>query len=75
MPDEFRQIIPTPPSAVDEIFATHHVSGEFYREVQYRQELERYCQWYYETAAQHRQELQRMRSEINIFGWFFLGRR
>jgi hypothetical protein len=75
MSDEFRQIIPTPPLVADEVFATHQVSQEFYREVEYRQELERYCQWYYSTAALHRQDLQKMRREMNIFGWFLWGRR
>ena len=75
MSEELRRIIPTPPPAADEVFGVHQVSGEFYREVQYRQEFERYCQWYYEIAEHHRQELQKMRSELSILGWFLRGRR
>lgn len=75
MSNEFREIVPTPPPIVDESFATHQLTGQFYREIEYRQEFERYCQWYYETAALHRQELQKMRSELNIFRWFLWGRR
>ena len=75
MSNEFRHIIPTPPPPGDEIFATQQVSSEFYREVQHRQELQRYCEWYYATAALHQQELQKMRRELNIFGLFVRNRR
>lgn len=70
MSDELRQIIPMPPQAADERFAVYQATNQFYREVTYRQEFERYCQWYYTTAERHRQELQKMQSDINIFGWF-----
>jgi len=75
MSQEFRQIIPTPPPAADQALAVHQVSGEFYREVKYRQEFELYCQWYYTTAESHRQELKKMRGELSIFGWFLRSRR
>ncbi len=75
MSEQLRRIIPTPPPPADEVFAVEQVSGEFYREVQYRQEFERYCQWYYMTAERHRQELEQMRGELCIFSWFLRGRR
>lgn len=74
MSDELRQIIPLPPAA-DETFAAYQATSEFYQEITYRQEFERYCQWYYTTAERHRQELKKMKSEANIFGWFRWGRR
>ena len=69
MTNEFQQIVPAPPPAAD-IFATYQLANEFYREAQYRQEYQRYCEWYQLTAEYHRQELQKMRGDLNIFGWF-----
>jgi hypothetical protein len=69
MPEQFQYIIPTPPPAAD-IFAAYRFTHEFYREAQHRQEHERYCLWYRQTAEYHRQELQKMQGDINLFGWF-----
>jgi hypothetical protein len=69
MAEQFRYIIPAPPPPAD-IFATYKLSNEFYREALHRQEHERYCKWYRLTAQSHRQELQKMRDDINLFGWF-----
>jgi hypothetical protein len=72
MTSEFQYIIPIPPPPpIDEMIATHQVSREFYREVHYRQDFQRYCQWYRETAAANRRDLERMKGELNILGWFF----
>ncbi|HBB35268.1 MAG TPA: hypothetical protein DDZ80_24115 [Cyanobacteria bacterium UBA8803] len=68
MPQEFRHIIPTAPGA--DIFAIYQLTHEFYRETQDRQEFERYCEWYRLTAKCHQQELQKMKGDINLFGWF-----
>lgn len=57
-----------------EILQAYQFTAEFYREVQYREDFERHCQWYDETAERHRQELEKMRGDINIFGWFSRGR-
>ncbi|MBW4573774.1 MAG: hypothetical protein KME08_00655 [Aphanothece sp. CMT-3BRIN-NPC111] len=73
-PNEFQQIIPAPPPAA-EIFATHQLAYEFRREAEHRQELKSYCEWYRTTAELHRQELQKMQGDINIFGWFNRARR
>jgi len=75
MSDELRQIIPQPPAAADETFAAYQETSEFYREISYRQEFERYCQWYYMTAERHRQDLKKMKREVNIFSWFRWGSR
>jgi hypothetical protein len=69
MAEQLRYIIPAPPPPAD-IFATYKLSHEFYREALHRQEHERYCEWYRLTAQSHRQELQKMRDDINLFGWF-----
>jgi hypothetical protein len=72
MQPDFSDLIPVPPQAlIDEIVQTHQVSQEFYREVQYRQEFEQYCQWYYEAAAAHRRELEQMKGDLNILKWFW----
>ena len=75
MPNEFRQIIPAPQPDVEETFAAYQATRQFYREVQSRTELQTYCDWYCTTAELHRQELEQMRGEINILGWFRRRRR
>jgi hypothetical protein len=70
MPEELQRIIPTPPPAAADIFATYQLVQEFRQEVEYRQEFEHYCQWYGATAQRHQQELKKMRNDINLFGWF-----
>jgi hypothetical protein len=70
LPNNFSQLIPYLQPEL-EILETHQVTQEFYQEVKYRQEFEVYCQWYYETAESHRQELQKMRGDLNLFRWFF----
>lgn len=59
-----------PPQVAEETFATFQTTSEFYREVSYRQEFERYCQWYYMKAEHHRQDLKKMRKETNFLSWF-----
>jgi hypothetical protein len=63
-------IMPSPQPQVEEAFATYQTTHQFYHEVQSRSEFQRYCEWYYTTAEQNRQELKRMRGELNIFQWF-----
>lgn len=73
-PHELRNIVPEPPIPA-EILKQHQITREFYQEVKYRQEFESYCQWYYSTAKQHQQELQKMQGDFNILGWFRRGKR
>lgn len=69
LPNNFSQLIPYIQPEL-EILETYQVTQQFYQEVKYRQEFASYCQWYEETAEFHRQELQKMRGDINLFGWF-----
>jgi hypothetical protein len=71
MSKELPYIVPSPQSEVEEVFAVHQTSIEFYQEVQTRTEFKRYCEWYYKTAAENRRDLAKMRGELNIMGWFF----
>lgn len=66
-----QHIIPIPQPEVEEIFAVYQSTHEFYREAEYREELEQYCQWYYQVAEQHRQELETMQQDVNLLGWFY----
>lgn len=69
--NDLRWIVPTPPQQpIQEILQAHQVTREFYREVRYREDFDRYCDWYYQTAAANRRDLAKMRGDINIFGWF-----
>jgi hypothetical protein len=63
-------IIPSPQPEVEETFAAYQATHQFYQEVNTRSEFQRYCEWYYITAERHRQELKRMRGELNILQWF-----
>ena len=56
-----------------EVLELQQIAQDFHREVQYREEFEQYCQWYYQTAERHRQELEAMRADINLFSWFGRG--
>ncbi|MGB3492514.1 MAG: hypothetical protein WBA57_07290 [Elainellaceae cyanobacterium] len=69
----FSQPFFQPSSSELEHLDAAQLTYDFYREVRDRQEFEAYCQWYYDAAAEHRREVESMRNDINIFGWF-LGR-
>ena len=69
MTPEFFQFVPEPEATI-EVFTVHQLAYDFRREVKYRQDFQQYCQWYHETAQQHQQELNKMRGDLNIFGWF-----
>lgn len=73
MSQDFMQIIPEPQQPAAEILQAHQTAQQFYREVKYRENFKNYCQWYYATAQQHQEELQKMRGDINIFRWFRQG--
>lgn len=71
MSEELQQIIPAlPPQSVQETFAAIASTSEFYREVESRDAMKVYCNWYYTLAQKHRQELEQMRGELNILSWF-----
>lgn len=70
MSKDLPYIIPSPPPKVNQTFAVHQTTHQFYREVEARAEFQRHCDWYSTTAERHRQELEKMRGELNIFSWF-----
>lgn len=69
LPNNFSQLIPYLPPEL-ETLETYQFTQEFYQEVKYREEFEAYCQWYDDTAEFHRQELEKMRGDLNLFAWF-----
>ncbi|MEM7554176.1 MAG: hypothetical protein AAF378_08745 [Cyanobacteria bacterium P01_A01_bin.84] len=70
MPEELSSIIPAVQSETEEHFATYEVTQEFHSEVEARSEFKRHCEWYARTAEAHRQELEKMRGELNLFQFF-----
>jgi hypothetical protein len=71
MPESFSHIIPVPQPQSEEIFAVHQTTQAFYEEVRVRQAFEQYCDWYDRIAEQHRQDLKKMRRELNLLRWFY----
>jgi uncharacterized protein YjaZ len=69
MLNDIRWLTPLPPSLLEALVA-YELTRRFYQEVQYREELAEYCQWYQEIAAKNRLEMQRMQGDINLLGWF-----
>jgi hypothetical protein len=70
MPENLPYILPCPQPQAEEQFAVYQTSHQFYYEVQKRSEFQRHCEWYYVTAEENRQQLKRMRGELNIMQWF-----
>ncbi|XGV95465.1 MAG: hypothetical protein ACAF41_22305 [Leptolyngbya sp. BL-A-14] len=58
------------PQPLSEAIVTYALMRDFYREVEYRKEFERHCDWYQRTAAANQAELQRMQGDLNFLGWF-----
>ena len=56
--------------SLGEVLELQQITQDFHREVQYREDFEQYCQWYYQTAESHRQELEAMQGDINLLSWF-----
>lgn len=75
MAEELRRIIPTPTPQAADIFTTHQLGHEFRQEVEYRENFKQYCDWYHFTAELNQRELHKMRSDINVFGWFNRGKK
>ena len=59
----------TPQEAI-EYLELHQAAQEFRLELEHRDRLEAYCQWYYQVAADHRDALERMCLEANLLSWF-----
>ncbi|MBW4645940.1 MAG: hypothetical protein KME23_23615 [Goleter apudmare HA4340-LM2] len=63
-------IIPVTPPQVEETFAAHQTTHQFYQEVRTRSEFKLHCEWYAATAESNRRDLEKMRGELNILQWF-----
>lgn len=70
MSNHLPHIIPALPPQAEDVLAAAQITREYYAEVRSRNEFAQYCQWYHATAAANRHDLQKMRSELNIFAWF-----
>ena len=55
---------------VIEHLVLHQAAQDFRLEVEYREQADAYCQWYYQTAAENQETLARMQGEINLLAWF-----
>ena len=69
IPNDFRPFS-QPPEDVADILECHQLAYEFCQEIDRREAFENYCQWYYETARKHQEELKQMENDLNILGWF-----
>ncbi|TVQ10829.1 MAG: hypothetical protein EA368_06870 [Leptolyngbya sp. DLM2.Bin27] len=58
------------PQEVIEYLELHQAAQEFRLELEHRDHLEAYCQWYHQTAQSNRQDLEQMRTELNLLAWF-----
>ena len=58
------------PQEVIEYLELHQAAQEFRLELEHRTNLEEYCQWYYQVAAENQRDLEHMRSELNLLSWF-----
>ncbi|MBW4594486.1 MAG: hypothetical protein KME46_16640 [Brasilonema angustatum HA4187-MV1] len=70
MSQELSHIIPSPQSEVEDTFSAYQTTHQFYTEVKTRSEFKQYCENYYMTAERNRQDLEKMRGELNIMQWF-----
>lgn len=64
-------IKPSLTGPTEELLETHQMTREFHEEIHYRQEFERYCDWYHATARQHRREFNKLQMDFNVLGWFY----
>lgn len=55
---------------IEESLILQQAALDFRREVEYRQQEEAYCQWYYEMVRQTRAEAAAMENDVDFFGWF-----
>ncbi len=66
----FQQIVPLPQAQAEEVLLVQQASYDFFAEVRFRQAFDAYCEHYQQMAEQHRQELEAMRNDVNVLGWF-----
>lgn len=70
MASQFMRWLQQAPAIEPEIFEVYRVTKAFYREAEYREDLEQTYLWYQETAKRHRRELDSMRGDVNLFRFF-----
>ncbi|NJM23643.1 MAG: hypothetical protein HC836_08525 [Richelia sp. RM2_1_2] len=70
MSEELQRIVPSGSSQSQENIAASETTYQFYREVEVRSEFKLYCEWYHCTAKNNREQMEKMRGELNIFQWF-----
>lgn len=58
------------PKEVVEYLELHQAAQEFRLELEHRDNLEAYCQWYHQTAIENQHDLEQMRTELNVLAWF-----
>jgi hypothetical protein len=58
------------PQEVTEYLVLHQSAQHFRLEVEHRENLKAYCQWYDQVAAQNRATLAQMQGEMNLLAWF-----
>lgn len=77
MTEQYYWIIPEieTGSQVAEVILAHQVAYDFYQEVEHRKAWQDYVQRYRAMAQQHQQELESMRRDVNVMGWFVRSRR
>jgi hypothetical protein len=68
LPHELPEFLAQSPQ--QEAFAVYQLTRKFYQEVEYRQEKERYCQWYHQVAAQHQHEFRKLKRDPYFLNWF-----
>ncbi|MGQ9872438.1 hypothetical protein [Leptodesmis sp.] len=71
MNHDLRWIAPIPPESDHGVLEAQVLTRQFYQELEHRRAFEKHCQWYHATAERHRQELQTMRRDFNLLGWFY----
>jgi hypothetical protein len=55
---------------IEEALALQQAAQDFRREVERRQEEEKYYQWYDAMVQQTRTEAAEMENDFNFYGWF-----
>lgn len=58
------------PKEVIEYLELHQAAQAFRLELEHRDHLDAYCQWYHQTAQSNRRDLEQMRTELNLLAWF-----
>lgn len=58
------------PQEVTEYLMLHQAAQNFRLEVEHREALKAYCQWYDQMATENQSTLAQMQGELNLLAWF-----